>query len=330
MGLEYLAKFPQEHAIACTDASLLLNLLADHQYGWALYEKRWDTNYKTFKNPMVFPQPKWTGEFDHSVRLFVYSEQGIGDNIQFLRYVILLKQQGLDVLVLNNSHIDDYLAFNLRKYDIECVKLGQEITFTYWIPMMSLPHLLDCHLENIPYSSGYLSTSGDFLQKWQAKVPAVTKKKRIGVVWKGNSDNGTDSIRSIPLSIFSQLFSIDADFHCLQKEISEQDLAFLEKFSHVYTWHTELESFFDTSALLAQLDLIICIDSSVAHLSGAMGKPCWLLINHSPDFRWLLDRNDSIWYDSVRLFRQDADFNWGNVIRRVENKLRLFIQQDMK
>lgn len=313
-GIKSLYSYPQEQAIAATDAGMLLNLLGDQKFGWQLYEKRWESSSEEFKNPShaKFIQPQWKGENNCS-ELFIMCEQGIGDNIQFIRYAIYLKEQGFDVFVHNNEQIDDFLSFNLGLYNIKTIKNGDKISFSHWIRMMSIPNLLGT--DFIPYTLGYLKVEDSYLQKWKEKLPLA--KLRVGIVWRGNAENGKDKVRSIPLEQFSKLFSIDADFHCLQKYISDDDKNILTTFPNVYDWHNEIESFFDTSAIVEQMDLIISVDTSVAHLAAAMGKPTWILLNYSPDFRWLLNREDSIWYDSVRLFRQNLDYDWATVIDRV-------------
>lgn len=317
-AIKYLHNYPEECAIAMLNKALLLLLVGDYSNGWRLYEKRWETYYKSFKNPITFPRPQWQGEqLDYQSRLLIHSEQGIGDNIQFVRYAIYLKQQGIDVLVWNNEHIDDFLTNNLAEYGIPTAKLGDIVNFSHWARMMSLPYLCRTTLGNIPYTSSYLNALPDYLQKWQEKLLPVTNKTKIGIVWRGGSQTDTDKIRSIPLSLFAQLFSSNAEFYILQKDINHQESEILKCYSNVHDFHPELHSFCDTSAIIEQMNLVICVDTSVAHLSAAMGKPTWILINYKPDFRWLLHRDDSIWYESVRLFRQDLDYNWEKVIDHV-------------
>ncbi|WP_409499811.1 glycosyltransferase [Mannheimia glucosida] len=321
-AIKYLEKFPQEQAIATLNKALLLLLVGDYQMGWALYEKRWETHYKSFKNPMSLPRPLWQGEpLDSQSRLLICSEQGIGDNIQFVRYAIYLKQQGIDVLVWNNSHIDDFLTFNLSKHGITTAKLGDEVQFSHWVRMMSLPYLCGTTIDNIPFNSRYLIPSLEYLQKWKEKLPLIVGKPKIGIVWRGGSNTDNDKIRSIPLTLFSQLFSSNADFYVLQKEVNATEADILRNYPNVYDFHSKLDSFFDTSAIVEQMDLMICVDTSVAHLSAAMGKATWILINYKPDFRWLLFREDSIWYQSVRLFRQDLDYDWEPVIQKIHQEL---------
>lgn len=270
----------------------------------------------------MLPRPLWQGEqLNAQSRLLIKAEQGIGDNIQFVRYAIYLKQQGVDVLVWNNEHIDDFLTENLAQYGITTAKLGDSVQFTHWVRMMSLPHLCHTIISQIPLTSKYLHSSTTNLQKWQEKLPLASKKFRIGIVWRGNSLSDKDKARSIPLGLFSTLFQIDAEFFVLQKEVNSHEIEILTQYSNVYTYHDELTSFSDTAAIIEHMDLIVCVDTSVAHLAGAMGKPTWILINYKPDFRWLLNTERSIWYESVKLFRQDLDYSWGPVILSIKDSL---------
>lgn len=318
-ALNSLQDFPEEYALACFNKAILLNLVGEFKEGWKFYEYRWKTGYKSFKKPIEFPRPRWQGEdiSQGKGRLLIHSEQGIGDNIQFVRYAIYLKQLGVDVLVWNNTYVDDFLTFNLAKYHIPTAKLGDKVEFSHWIPMMSLPYILGTELTNIPLTEKYLVAAPEYLQKWQKKLPLKNNKLKIGVVWQGGIKTETDKIRSIPVALFALLFNVQADFYVLQKEISEADQAVLARYENVVDCHWAIESFHDTAAMIEHLDLVISVDTSVAHLAAAMGKPTWILINYKPDFRWLISREDSVWYESVRLFRQTLDYDWQPVIERV-------------
>ncbi|WP_293730627.1 glycosyltransferase family 9 protein [uncultured Actinobacillus sp.] len=318
-ALNSLQDFPEEYALACFNKAILLNLVGEFKEGWKFYEYRWKTGYKSFKKPIEFPRPRWQGEdiSQGKGRLLIHSEQGIGDNIQFVRYAIYLKQLGFDVLVWNNTYVDDFLTFNLAKYHIPTAKLGDKVEFSHWIPMMSLPYILGTELTNIPLTEKYLVAAPEYLQKWQKKLPLKNNELKIGVVWQGGIKTETDKIRSIPVALFAQLFNVQADFYVLQKEISEADQAVLAHYENVVDCHWAIESFHDTAAMIEHLDLVISVDTSVAHLAAAMGKPTWILINYKPDFRWLISREDSVWYESVRLFRQTLDYDWQPVIESV-------------
>lgn len=325
-AIKHLKDYPQEQAIAYLNKGMLLNLVGEYEEGWKLYEKRWETFYKSFATPLTFPRPKWTGEtLGENDVLLIHSEQGIGDNIQFIRYAIYLKQQGINILVWNNEHIEDFLSFNLARYGIPTAKRGDTVNFTYWIPMMSLPHLCGTTLRNIPFTKPYLTASPESLQKWEKQFPTV-KKKQIGIVWQGGRANDSDNARSIPIETFADIFKIDAEFHILQKEMTESEICYVSQFANVHLWHTSIETFFDTSAIINHLDLVISVDTSVAHLSAAMGKTTWILVNYKPDFRWLFEGEKSVWYESIRLFRQQLDYNWEYVVKNVVVALEQFVR----
>lgn len=323
MGLYQLALMDAERAIALKpdfalawcNKSFLLNILGRYQEGWAAYEWRFRTDVPTF-HTMNLPIPQWQGEQIGQCRLLVYAEQGLGDNLQFVRLAIAAKQRGLNVVVVNHQPLENLLAENLQRYGVETSPNGASIpNLHYHISMMSLPHYLGITLDNIPFAEGYIRPEKDFLAKWQQKLTACSSSKlKIGVVWAGSNAHDRNRQRSIQFADFAKLFLLNAEFHCLQKEIAESDRYTAAQFSNVHLWSEQLNDFSDTSALLAQMDLVISVDTSVAHLGGAMGKPTWIMLTYHPDFRWLADRADSPWYRSVRLFRQAADFDWKNVI----------------
>lgn len=299
---------------------MLLNLLGQYERGFPLVEKRWEQDLPGF-NDVPFDFPRWRGEDLVGKRVLVVAEQGLGDAIQFIRYVPMLKAQGADVVVFNKPGVfnlmHDYLAYHgIEQRDLSDCHTG----FDYFLPMMSLACYFKTTLETIPYSSGYLKLLPEFQQKWQTKLP-TTEKMKIGFVFGGSKDHERNHERSIDVTLFSQLFALPAEFHCLQKEIDEQDIAYLAQYSNVFVHHQALNDFRDTAGLVEQLDLVISVDTSVAHLSAALGKPTWIMISYVPDFRWLLNREDSPWYDSVRLFRQYSDCAWQPVIQRIAEQL---------
>lgn len=321
-AIKYLKPYPKEYSLAIFNKSLLLLLVGECQIGWKLYEERWNTGYSSFRNPKKLPRPYWNGEkLSSNDTLLIVSEQGIGDNIQFIRYAMLLKQQGINVVVHNNKHISDFMQYNLLKYSISTTENTDEVEFTHWCYMMSLPNLCGTTLNNIPYRSGYLQSSPTYSIKWKGKLNLVLSSMNIGVVWRGGKNTDTDKIRSIDISTFSKLFAINTQFHILQKDVNDSELQYLSQYSNISDWHSDLHSFFDTAAIIEQMDLVISVDTSVAHLAAAMNKDTWILVNYRPDFRWLINRTDSPWYSSVRLFRQDMRYDWLPVIQNVRLKL---------
>ena len=322
-ALKNLNKYPAEYALACLNKSLLLMLCGDYANGFKLYEKRWETNYLSFSNPYSYKKQKqWNGEDIGKDILLIDNEQGIGDNIQFIRYAIILKQQGLNIIVNNNKHINDFLKFNLAKYGITTTENRDEFNYIpakYWVKMMSLPYLCKTRNHNIPLTSQYLYSSPAYIEKWKEKLP-IKQNFTIGFVYSGSKDN-PNYLRNIPLEQLKKLFSLNINFICLQKEIEESEISLMNEYDNVTTFSHELNSFFDTSAIIEQCDLVITVDTSVAHLAAAMGKPTWILINYIPDFRWGLNTDTSIWYQSVKLFRQNLNYDWSPVIEKVYQEL---------
>lgn len=308
-----------EYAALCKDYGMLINLLGGN--GWQLYEQRWLTKDAIFANNEDRALPQWQGESLENKTVLVYAEQGLGDSLQFVRYAIWLKQQGVNVCVRNHFALENYLAFNLAQYGIPTLTGRANVDVA--VAMMSLPALVTkdpTNPEAIPFRSSYLFVEKTAFLRWQQKLSA-NRKRKIGFVFQGSPTNTKDHLRSIPLAAFARLFELEAEFHCLQKMVTEQDKQTLAQWQNVYCWESDIHDFFDTSALITQMDLVITIDSAVAHLSAALGKPTWILINYNPDFRWYLESETSLWYQSVRLFRQALDYSWQNVLEKVSQAL---------
>ncbi|WGE86627.1 glycosyltransferase [Actinobacillus equuli] len=318
------------YAIAWCNKAMLHNLLGDYLQGWQAYEWRWQTGLPAFE-PLEINIPQWQGENIGDAKILFHVEQGFGDNIQFVRYALEMKRQGLNVVVLNHSGIENLLNYNLAQYGIETMQNGGRVTgLAYHLPMLSAPLVFGSTLENIPYSSGYLQAQPEFLAKWRTKITACSTQKhlKIGVVWAGSAKHNRNASRSLPFELFSQLFALDADFHCLQKELNEADDKRSDLFENLHIWQQDISDFSDTAALIAQMDLVISVDTSVAHLAAAMGKPTWIMLSYHPDFRWLLTRQDSPWYDSVKLFRQEASLTWQSVIKNIQQQLQQVLKEN--
>lgn len=318
--IQQAVKLAPDYAIAWCNKAFLHNLLGDYAQGWRDYEWRWQTGLSTFE-PLEVDLPQWQGEDIGGAKVLFHVEQGFGDNIQFVRYALEMKRRGINVVVLNHSHIESLLNYNLAQAGIETMQNGgRAFGLKYRLPMMSAPLVFGTTLDTIPHVESYLKAEPKYLQKWQAKV-SRGEKLNIGVVWAGSAKHNRNAARSLPLELFSALFELDANFHCLQKEVSEADYKRSKTWQNLQFWHNELDSFSDTAALIAQMDLVISVDTSVAHLSAAMGKPTWIMLSYHPDFRWLLERDDSPWYQSVKLFRQQACLSWQPVINSIKHAL---------
>ncbi|NEN75349.1 tetratricopeptide repeat protein [Pelistega sp. NLN82] len=309
---------PNHTDVLFSKAKLLLRK-GNFREGFLLYEERKKLNHKAFKVNVTLPM--WNGQDIQKDKLFVFAEQGLGDNIQFVRYAVMAKELGFNVVVGNFLPLEQLLRYNLEKLGVKVIKNNiVDSDAQYQVSMCSLPYFLNATLSNIPLKKAYLTAEPEFITKWKNKFP-FTNKFKIGLVWQGSLTNGRDTERSIPLEKLNSLLHLNAEFHCLQKVISQKDLAFIRQQHNFTAWHNEITDFSDTAALIEHMDLVISVDTSVAHLSAAMGKLTWIMITHNPDFRWLLDREDSVWYENVRLFRQDKNLEWDSVIKRIYSEL---------
>lgn len=316
-----------DYALGHCNKAFILNMLGDYQQGWKHYEWRWKTGLAQFQRPNL-PFPEWQGEtLDADHKLLIYAEQGLGDNLQFVRLAIEAQQRGLNVVVVNHSAVEGLINANLARFNVASSPNGGAISgVTHYVSMMSLPHCLGITLQTIPFSQGYLQAQPEFIAKWQPKLPGCSALK-VGLVWAGSPKHDRNSLRSLAFEQLSRLFGLPAEFHCLQKAVSEADLAQAARYPNLHFWHNEIDDFSDTAALVAQMDLVISVDTSVAHLAAAMGKPTWILLSYHPDFRWLAEGEQSPWYQSAHLFRQDLTQDWQPVIAQVCARLAQTIKE---
>jgi tetratricopeptide (TPR) repeat protein len=297
-------------------------LMGDFERGWLRYEWR-----KKLDDAVAvrFPQPLWLGEEDIAGKtLFIHCEQGLGDTIQFCRYGKLVEARGAKVVMSVQEPLRGLL--NQISPTIQIIGSSEApADFDYHCPLLSLPLAFATTLETIPAEHQYIKADEELRASWSARLPQKTKP-RIGVVWSGSAAHKNDHNRSMELKQFLPILSSDADWACLQKEVRDEDHAALHHGDRVALFGDDLRDFSDTAALLDLMDLVITIDTSVAHLAGAMGKPVWVLLPYNRDWRWLMDRDDSPWYPSARLFRQQKIGNWAEVIDRVKIELRSAIE----
>jgi Flp pilus assembly protein TadD len=298
--------------------ALLLLLKGDFRRGLPEYE--WRLTQPAMSASLKIPQPRWDGGEIAAKTILVYAEQGHGDAIQFVRYATLLAQRGAKVIVKCFPELRRLFA---TVEGIEQVLAAKDPVppFDLHCPMVSLPLAFKTDLNSIPASAApYLHPNPADAEKWRQRL-VKEDRRRIGLVWAGDPRHRRDATRSIPPSSFSPLTeATDAAFYSLQKgegtkPPTAHDLEMID-------FTPEFHDFAETAAFIANLDLVIAVDTSVAHLAGALGKPVWLLLPYSPDWRWLLDRDDSPWYPTMRLFRQKIYGDWTEVIRRVTDELK--------
>lgn len=308
-----------DYAEALWHKSLFLILMGQYAEGWKLYEYRF--RYKDLeKNYYNLSQPSWRGENNiQGKRLLIYAEQGFGDVIQCCRYLPLLQNFGSEIIFeVQESLVPLVLTLNCN---MNVVAKGESLPdFDAQCPIMSLPYAFKTTIETIPSHMPYLFSSETKTQVWRKKL-GNKKNIRVGIAWSGSTTHKNDKNRSIKLNDLVSLTDLPIELHSLQKEYRQHDLDILNLYPQIYQHQDELDDFSDTAALIDCMDLVISVDTSVAHVAGAMGKTVWIMLPFVPDYRWMLDRDDSPWYPSAKLFRQPAIDDWSNVIREVENAL---------
>jgi tetratricopeptide (TPR) repeat protein len=308
------------NAEALLNKSLVKLSLGDFEEGWALYE--WRSKSKLFTSPArQFSQKPWLGEIDLAGKtILVHSEQGFGDIIQFYRYLAELGKLGCKIVLEAPAPLVP--LFSAQETDFQIITWGAiQPRFDAHCPLLSLPHAFKTKLQTIPASIPYLFPSPEKLDLWRTKL-GKKGRPRVGLVWWGNPRN-KDKRRNIPLDLLLPILSAGMEWHSLQKDMRDDDRSRLKSNPAIVDHSASLNDFSDTAALIAELDLVISVDTVTAHLAGALGKPVWILLPFHPDFRWLRDRTDSPWYPTARLFRQTHIGDWGGVIDQVSRELQM-------
>lgn len=323
-----------DYAAAYCNKSYALLLGGDLQQAWPLYEWRWQLEPMR-SSLRDFGRPLWTGAEDlRGKTIFLEAEQGLGDSIQFCRYIPLLAEMGAQVVLELPRPLLGLLSTLAGVTQI--VERGQPMPpFDYRCPLMSLPLAFSTELHSIPGSGPYLFADDAKTRHWQEKI-GPRHKLKVGLVWSGGHRPdqpaawAIDASRNIPVDLFAQaLQSVDADFFSLQKgDPAEADIRqrahLLWPRGNFYNYTDALHDFSDTAALIAHMDVVLSVDTSTAHVAAALGKPTWILNRYDTCWRWLLDRDDSPWYRSVTLYRQAEDRDWALVLRRVARDLSAF------
>jgi Flp pilus assembly protein TadD len=307
-------------------AALLHLMLGNFEAGWAGREVRW----KVPSLPIAkynFPQPMWLGgEPMAGKTILIYQDEGLGDVIQFVRYVPMVAALGARILLL----VDAPLVPLLSKLPgiVECIPRSnnRSVTFDAHCAISSLPLAFGTRLETIPGNVPYLPLpDAARVTAWEQRL-GPHDKLRVGLVWSGNRKHIDNGNRALPLRALFPLLDGDGMFVSLQKETSAEDQATLRERPDIVDLTVHLTDFTETAALMSCLDLIITVDTSMAHLAGALGRPTWIMLQHMPDWRWLLDREDCPWYPTARLFRQTKPGNYADVVERVRAELSAVLQ----
>ena len=280
--------------------------------GFPEYESRWSKIA-----PRLFDRPRWHGESVAGKTVFIHAEQGFGDGIHFVRFVRLVRERAARVILECRPELKSLFVFSGCADEI--VAFGEPVpAFDVFASIISLPGLLGVTEKNIPGRTPYLQAPpADPLP------PANTGNLKVGFAWAGSATHSDDASRSLPLELFAPILQAPgATFYSLQLPVPARDKTFFQSLSAVVDLSPRLNDYLATAALVAQLDLVIAVDTSVAHLAGALAKPVWTLTQFDADWRWFLDRPDTAWYPTMRLFRQAQRNQWPPVVARVAEELK--------
>jgi tetratricopeptide (TPR) repeat protein len=303
--------------IAHRNLSHLYLLLGDYEKGWEEFEWRLRTADGQASSSR-FSQPLWLGQESLAGKtILLHSEQGLGDTIQFCRYAKLVADLGARVILEIQKPLAKLLA-NLEGVGTLVTKGSVLPPFQFHCPLMSLPLAFRTRLDNIPAPGGYLKADAGAIEVWRARLGTRTKP-RVGLVWSGNPLQKNNHNRSIPLTVLTGLLDHRFEYVSLQKDAKEDDRKILA--AHPAIRCFELDDLSDTAALCELLDLVISVDTSVAHLAGALGRPVWIPLGFNADWRYLLERVDSPWYTSARLYREDRLKGWNEVVANIRADL---------
>ena len=308
-----------DYAEAHWNEALLRLLAGDFSGGWAKYEWRWKKHLSLLSKRNLL-KPLWLG--DDTIRdktILLHSEQGLGDAIQFCRYVPLVAARAAGVVFEVERPL--WKLMNDFAGEVQVICRGDALPdFDFHCPLLSLPFAFGTRLETIPSGFPYLQAPSQTSTSWDNRL-GPKDRPRIGLAWSGSAINTRDRERSIFLRELLPLLEAKATFVSLQKDVRSADAPLLKERSDIVHFADELRDFSDTAALISELDLVISVDTSVAHLAGAIGKPVWTMVTYIPDWRWMLDRDDSPWYPTMRLFRQPRTDDWQSVVVRVYEAL---------
>jgi len=298
-----------------THYNLALTLLRAGRLREGFHEYEWRWQVRQFaEQRREFPQPLWQGEPLDGRRILIHGEQGAGDAIQFVRYAPLVRDAGGEVTVEVLPHLERLLGWLDGGYRIvNALSAGSR--FDVQCPLMSLPGRFGTELDSIPPPARF-SIPAALQAKWAGRLR--TGRTAVGVVWAGNPKNYNDGARSLPAHHLLPLTRLSG-IQCWSLQVGP---AAADTPGGIVNLAEDLTDFGETAAVIAGLDLVIAADTAVAHLAGSLGKPVWLLLAYASDWRWMLDREDTPWYPSMRIFRQKRPGEWGDVMERVASELR--------
>ncbi len=328
---EIAISYDKNNALAHWNLAHTLLLKGDYAKGWPLYEWRWAYADRA-KYRRQFKAPHWQGkESIAGKKILLHHEQGLGDTIQFVRYVKLVKNLGAKVILEVPQSLIGLLKNT--EYVDQLIPTGDDLPdYDYHCPIISLPLAFNTEIHSIPFADRYLRADEIKTEYWKRRF-GLSDRLKVGVIWSGGLPPNQPELRArnerrnIPLTMLAKgLNTVNADFYSLQKgdpaesEIYKRENQYWPHDNFV-NFANELNDFSDTAALIENMDIVVSVDTSTAHLAAALGKPTWILNRYDTCWRWMLDREDSPWYHSVKLFRQEEDGQWDSVIWKLAKEL---------
>jgi hypothetical protein len=321
--LQHAALLDPTNVTARFNQAVSLLLMGNYSQGWPAYEARWDYEHLAGTEPK-FAQPRWRGEDLKDKTILVVGEQGHGDNIQFCRFLYNLHVMGAKIKLQVTDGLIPMLSNSpiIESVGSYTTDMGE---FDYWVPIMSIPGILGITLENLPTQVNYLNAEDRLVKAW-LKLLGPKKKMRVGFSWSGRRDSWLNQHKGMPFETMLQLIRDNPDYEWVNLQIDatvDEEMALED--AGVTRYPGSITSFSDTSALIACMDVVISVDTAIAHLSGALGRPTWIMIQKfATDWRWLLNRESSPWYSTARLFRQPDFDDWDSVTKKVAQYLSWF------
>lgn len=314
----------ENDSVAQFNLAVAYLLAGDLERGWKQYEKRWQFEHLDGKLPK-FEKPRWEGQDLQGKTILVTGEQGHGDNIQFSRFAEQLVHKGARVYIAVDNNLKPLLK---NSFVGPITILGSDDAvpeFDYWTPIMSVPGFLGVTYDNLPHKLQYLVPSSASSKLWFNRLGRKTKL-RIGFSWSGRRDSWINQHKAIPFEKMFNLIKRNPDYEWFNLQVDctpEEEAQLVEAGVKIYP--NTIGNWDDTAGLISHLDLVIAVDTAVGHLAGALGRSFWLPLNQfGQDWRWLLNRVDSPWYPSCRIFRQPKIADWDEPLERIHNNLKLF------
>lgn len=321
--LQHAAILDPNNITARFNLAVTYLLQGNYAQGWPAYETRWNYEHLAGTEPK-YVQPRWRGEDLKDKTILVVGEQGHGDCIQFSRFLFNLHVAGARIKLQVTDGLIPMFANSaiIEQVGSYTSNMGE---FDYWVPIMSIPGVLGVTLENLPRPQSYLTAEPELVKSWLEKLGPKTRM-RVGFSWSGRRDSWLNKHKGMPFATVLQMIKDNPQYEWINLQVDctmeeDEELAA----AGVTTYPGSIASFSDTAALMMHLDVVISVDTAIAHLAGALGRPTWIMLNqYAVDWRWLLNRDDSPWYSQARLFRQPVRGDWESVTKKIVQYLSWF------